>query len=185
MLPSDGVDEMERRRRATMVPLVRSIFTYAVYFASAALMLSALGFNPMPFLAGAGILGLVVGFGAQSLINDVVSGFFILFENVYLVGDLIEAAGAKGIVEAIEFRVTKIRDADGRVHIIRNGDMTDINREWNQKRPDVIEAFVKNVPMGRAGEPEEIGPLAVFLSSPAASYITGAAYVIDGGYTVW
>jgi len=123
MLPSDGVDEMERRRRATMVPLVRSIFTYAVYFASAALMLSALGFNPMPFLAGAGILGLVVGFGAQSLINDVVSGFFILFENVYLVGDLIEAAGAKGIVEAIEFRVTKIRDADGRVHIIRNGDM--------------------------------------------------------------
>jgi moderate conductance mechanosensitive channel len=123
MLPSEGLDEMERRRRATMVPLVRSIFTYGVYFATAALMLSSLGFNPMPFLAGAGILGLVIGFGAQSLINDVVSGFFILFENVYLVGDSIEAAGAKGIVEAIEFRVTKIRDADGRVHIIRNGDM--------------------------------------------------------------
>ena len=63
--------------------------------------------------------------------------------------------------------------------------MTDINRQWNEKRPDVIEAFVKNVPMGRPGEPEEIGPLAVFLASPAASYITGAAYVIDGGYTVW
>jgi moderate conductance mechanosensitive channel len=123
MLPSDGLDEMERRRRATMVPLVRSIFTYGVYFATAALVLSSLGFNPMPFLAGAGILGLVIGFGAQSLINDVVSGFFILFENVYLVGDLIEAAGAKGVVEAIEFRVTKIRDAEGRVHIIRNGDM--------------------------------------------------------------
>jgi moderate conductance mechanosensitive channel len=123
LLPSEGLDEMEHRRRATMVPLVRSIFTYAVYFATAALMLSSLGFNPMPFLAGAGILGLVVGFGAQSLINDVVSGFFILFENVYLVGDLIEAAGARGVVEAIEFRVTKIRDGDGRVHIIRNGDM--------------------------------------------------------------
>jgi NAD(P)-dependent dehydrogenase (short-subunit alcohol dehydrogenase family) len=63
--------------------------------------------------------------------------------------------------------------------------MTDINRQWNEKRPDVIEAFVKNVPMGRAGEPDEIGPLAVFLASPAASYVTGAAYVIDGGYTVW
>ncbi len=123
MLPSEGLDEMERRRRATMVPLIRSIFTYGVYFATAALVLSSLGFNPMPFLAGAGILGLVIGFGAQSLINDVVSGFFILFENVYLVGDLIEAAGAKGVVEAIEFRVTKIRDAEGRVHIIRNGDM--------------------------------------------------------------
>jgi gluconate 5-dehydrogenase len=63
--------------------------------------------------------------------------------------------------------------------------MTDINREWNERRPEVIEAFVRNVPMGRAGEPDEIGPLAVFLASPAAAYVTGAAYVIDGGYTLW
>jgi gluconate 5-dehydrogenase len=63
--------------------------------------------------------------------------------------------------------------------------MTDTNRRWNERRPDVIEAFVKNVPMGRAGEPDEIGPLAVYLASPASSYVTGAAYVIDGGYTVW
>jgi NAD(P)-dependent dehydrogenase (short-subunit alcohol dehydrogenase family) len=63
--------------------------------------------------------------------------------------------------------------------------MTDINQEWNKKRPDVIEAFVKNVPMGRPGNPPEIGPLAVYLASPAASYVTGAAYVIDGGYTLW
>jgi NAD(P)-dependent dehydrogenase (short-subunit alcohol dehydrogenase family) len=63
--------------------------------------------------------------------------------------------------------------------------MTDTNREWNEKRPDVIEAFVKNVPMGRPGEPHEIGPLAVYLASPAASYVTGGAYVIDGGYTLW
>ena len=63
--------------------------------------------------------------------------------------------------------------------------MTDINREWNERRPDVIEAFVRNVPMGRPGEPDEIGPLAVFLASPASGYVTGAAYVIDGGYTAW
>jgi len=63
--------------------------------------------------------------------------------------------------------------------------MTDTNRDWNEKRPDVIEAFVRNVPMGRAGEPYEIGPLAVYLASPAAAYVTGAAYVIDGGYTLW
>jgi len=63
--------------------------------------------------------------------------------------------------------------------------MTDTNREWNERRPDVIEAFVKNVPAGRVGEPDEIGPLAVYLASPAASYVTGAAYVIDGGYTLW
>jgi gluconate 5-dehydrogenase len=63
--------------------------------------------------------------------------------------------------------------------------MTDANREWNERRPEVIEAFVKNVPAGRAGEPDEIGPLAVYLASPAAAYVTGAAYVIDGGYTLW
>jgi NAD(P)-dependent dehydrogenase (short-subunit alcohol dehydrogenase family) len=63
--------------------------------------------------------------------------------------------------------------------------MTDKNREWNERRPDVIEAFVANIPMGRAGEPDEIGPLAVFLASPASDYVTGAAYVIDGGYTAW
>jgi NAD(P)-dependent dehydrogenase (short-subunit alcohol dehydrogenase family) len=63
--------------------------------------------------------------------------------------------------------------------------MTDANREWNEKRPDIIEAFVKNVPMGRPGKPHEIGPLAVYLASPAAAYVTGASYVIDGGYTLW
>jgi moderate conductance mechanosensitive channel len=122
MLPREGLDEMDRRRRETMVPLVRSAFTYGAYFGTVVLILGSLGFNPMPFLAGAGILGLVVGFGAQSLINDVVSGFFILFENTYLVGDTVEVASAKGVVEAIEFRTTKIRDIDGRLHVVRNGD---------------------------------------------------------------
>jgi NAD(P)-dependent dehydrogenase (short-subunit alcohol dehydrogenase family) len=63
--------------------------------------------------------------------------------------------------------------------------MTDANKRWNETRPDVIQAFVQNVPMGRPGNPEEIGPLAVYLASPAAAYVTGAAFVIDGGYTVW
>lgn len=63
--------------------------------------------------------------------------------------------------------------------------MTDTNRDWQERRPEVIEAFVKNIPAGRPGEPGEIGPLAVYLASPAAGYVTGAAYVIDGGYTLW
>jgi small conductance mechanosensitive channel len=87
------------------------------------LILASLGFNPLPFLAGAGILGLVVGFGAQSLINDVVSGFFMLFENTYLVGDTVEIGSARGVIEGIDFRTTKIRDRDGRLHILRNGDV--------------------------------------------------------------
>ncbi|HEX7086021.1 MAG TPA: SDR family NAD(P)-dependent oxidoreductase [Vicinamibacterales bacterium] len=63
--------------------------------------------------------------------------------------------------------------------------MTDTNRAWNERRPEVIDAIVRHIPMGRPGEPDEIGPLAVFLASPAAAYVTGAAYVIDGGYTLW
>jgi NAD(P)-dependent dehydrogenase (short-subunit alcohol dehydrogenase family) len=63
--------------------------------------------------------------------------------------------------------------------------MTEPNRAWAKKNPQVIETFVRAVPMGRAGEPHEIGPLALYLASPASSYVTGAAFVIDGGYTLW
>jgi len=63
--------------------------------------------------------------------------------------------------------------------------MTEPNVAWAKKHPEVIETFVRAVPMGRTGEPHEIGPLAVYLASPASSYVTGAAFVIDGGYTLW
>jgi NAD(P)-dependent dehydrogenase (short-subunit alcohol dehydrogenase family) len=63
--------------------------------------------------------------------------------------------------------------------------MTEPNQAWAKKNPQVIETFVRSIPMGRAGDPEEIGPLAVYLASPASSYVTGAAFVIDGGYTLW
>jgi NAD(P)-dependent dehydrogenase (short-subunit alcohol dehydrogenase family) len=63
--------------------------------------------------------------------------------------------------------------------------MTDANKEWNRTRLDVIQAIVANIPMGRTGEPEEIGPLVVYLASPSAGYVAGAAYVIDGGDTLW
>ena len=63
--------------------------------------------------------------------------------------------------------------------------MTEPNVAWAKQHPEVIETFVKGVPMGRTGEPDEIGPLAIYLASPASSYVTGATFVIDGGYTLW
>lgn len=63
--------------------------------------------------------------------------------------------------------------------------MTEPNIAWAEKNPEVIETFIRAVPMGRTGEPHEIGPLAIYLASPASSYVTGAAFVIDGGYTLW
>ena len=63
--------------------------------------------------------------------------------------------------------------------------MTEPNQAWAKTNPQAIETFVRAIPMGRAGDPEEIGPLAVYLASPASSYVTGAAFIIDGGYTLW
>jgi gluconate 5-dehydrogenase len=63
--------------------------------------------------------------------------------------------------------------------------MTEANQKWAKHSPEAIEAFVRQVPMGRTGEPHEIGPLAIYLASAASSYVTGASFVIDGGYTLW
>lgn len=123
---TDDLSESERQRQMTIVPIIKSLLQIAIYFAAFVLVLRAFNLNPMPLLAGAGILGVVVGFGAQPLINDIVSGFFILFENLFLVGDYIETGEARGTVEAIAIRTTRIRNPDGHVHILRNGQIGDI-----------------------------------------------------------
>jgi len=84
-------------------------------------MLGVLGVDTRPSLAGAGILGLAVGLGAQTMVADLVSGFFILFENQFLVGDYVQVGDAAGTVEAVGIRVTHIRDGQGKLHIIPNG----------------------------------------------------------------
>ncbi|MEQ8463795.1 mechanosensitive ion channel family protein [Coleofasciculus sp. E1-EBD-02] len=118
--------ERQRSRRLTLVPLFRSLLQYAIYFTVGISILYTLDIDPTPILAGAGIIGLAVGFGAQELINDMVCGFFILFENYYLVGDYIEAGNVEekvveGTVEAIELRTTRLRHPNGQLQIIRNG----------------------------------------------------------------
>jgi moderate conductance mechanosensitive channel len=107
----------------TLVPLLHSICQYAIYFSAGMAMLHALDLDQYatPILAGAGVVGLAVGLGAQSLVTDVVSGFFILFEAQYLVGDFVQIREATGIVEAVGIRVTQIRDSRGKLHLIPNG----------------------------------------------------------------
>ncbi|MFP5272759.1 mechanosensitive ion channel family protein [Coleofasciculus sp.] len=118
--------ERQRSRRLTLIPLFRSILQYLIYFTVGVSILYTLDIDPTPILAGAGIIGLAVGFGAQELVNDMVCGFFILFENYYLVGDYIEAGNVEekvveGTVEAIELRTTRLRHPNGQLQIIRNG----------------------------------------------------------------
>jgi small conductance mechanosensitive channel len=105
----------------TLVPLMHSVCQYVLYFGSAIVMLGTLGIQTAPILAGAGIVGLAVGLGAQGLVTDLVSGFFILFENQYLVGDYVQIGDANGVVEAVGIRLTQVRDGYGKLHIIPNG----------------------------------------------------------------
>jgi small-conductance mechanosensitive channel len=107
----------------TLVPLLNSVCKYLLYFGSAVVMLGVLGVNTGPLLAGAGLLGLAVGLGSQSLVADLVSGFFILFEGQFLVGDYIEIGDASGRVEAFSIRNTQVRDAQGKLHLIPNGEI--------------------------------------------------------------
>lgn len=114
------------KKRQTLVPLLHSVCQYTLYFGSAVLMLTTLGVNTTPILAGASIIGLAVGLGAQSLVTDLVSGFFILFEGQYLVGDQVQIGDAVGRVEEVAIRLTRIRDARGRLYIIPNGQIKNV-----------------------------------------------------------
>jgi len=122
----EGDTTAAARRRETMLPLVGSLLRYVVYFVAAVMALQVLGQDVTAILAGAGIVGLAIGFGAQSLVQDVLSGFFTLFEGCYLVGDYIEVAGQEGVVEAITLRTTSVRARDGRLYIIPNGEIKEI-----------------------------------------------------------
>lgn len=126
MAATDDMTPQEEQQRLTFVPLIKSIVKYLVYFLAFVLILKALEIDPTPILAGAGLMGLIVGLGAQPLINDLVAGFFILFENLYMVNDYIETGNARGIVEGIDIRTTRIRGPDGELHILRNGQIGEI-----------------------------------------------------------
>jgi moderate conductance mechanosensitive channel len=114
-------DRVEDPKGRTLVPLLESLSQYVFYFGSVLMMLRVFEIDTTPILAGAGVVGLAVGLGAQNLVGDVVAGFFILFENQYLVGDIVQIGDAMGRVEAINIRSTQIRDESGKLVIIPNG----------------------------------------------------------------
>lgn len=111
----------EKQRRLTVLPLIASIAKYVIFGFVIVMSLTQVGIDPMPVLAGAGVAGVAIGFGAQSMITDLVSGLFILWENYFVVGDYVAIGEREGFVEAISLRVTRLRDDNGRVHIIPNG----------------------------------------------------------------
>lgn len=109
------------QRAHTLTHIVRDAARIVIFFVGAMMILSEVGIDLKPLLAAAGLGGLAIGFGAQSLVKDLISGFFILLENSIRVGDVVEVAGIAGIVEQIELRAVRLRDLSGNVHVVPNG----------------------------------------------------------------
>lgn len=121
-----GALRYTERRETTLVKLLQNTLSYVVYFAAILAILSAFTINVTGILAGAGVLGLAVGFGAQSLVKDIISGFFIIFEDQFSVGDYVQIGLTVGTVEEIGLRTTKISAYGGEVHIIPNGNISEV-----------------------------------------------------------
>ena len=132
---TDRYSEARARQVKTMAGVIGSVGNFAIFFVASLEILSQLGFNLGPLLASAGIVGLAIGFGAQTLVKDVINGFFILLENQYDIGDSVRAAGVKGNVEDMSLRRTVLRDDDGTVHTIPNSEIklvSNMTRDWSQ-----------------------------------------------------
>jgi len=114
----------DERRIETLARIFRYVATVLITLVAGMLVLSELGISIAPFLGAAGVVGIAVGFGAQSLVKDFFSGFFMLLENQVRVGDAVELAGKLGVVEEVTLRNTVLRDNEGNVHYIPNGEIT-------------------------------------------------------------
>lgn len=133
LLASPSAADDTQRRRVTFVGLIQSIVKYIIYFCVTMMVLKDLGIDPTPILAGAGIVGLTVGLGAQKIVQDLLNGLFLLFEDQILQGDYIKIGDTEGLVEQMTLRITRVRDRFGRLHILRNGEVQNVinySRGW-------------------------------------------------------
>ncbi|GIG38334.1 mechanosensitive ion channel family protein [Cellulomonas phragmiteti] len=143
LLKANPLASARRAQRArTIGSVLRSTSSIVVGSIAAILVLDALGVNLAPFIASAGIVGVAVGFGAQSLVKDFLSGLFMLLEDQYGVGDVVDVGPATGTVEAVGLRVTKLRDGDGTLWYVPNGSMIRVGNKTQGFSTAVVEVDV-------------------------------------------
>ena len=137
----DSLQAAEAKKRAqTLGNILRHALLIVIFFIALMMILGELGIQLGPLLATAGIGALAIGFGAQSLVKDVISGFFIILENQYRIGDVIEVAGVSGLVESVSLRKTVLRDLEGKVHTVPNGEIkvvSNLSKEWSRAVLDI------------------------------------------------
>ncbi len=119
-------------RAQTLQSLTLNIFAYLLIFILVVMILDLFHYNPTALLAGAGVVGLAIGFGAQGLVSDIVTGFFILLEKQFDVGEYITVAGFDGIVEQIGLRTTQLRSFDGTLHFIPNRSILECKQSFTR-----------------------------------------------------
>jgi small conductance mechanosensitive channel len=154
--------ERRRQRAEALGSVLRSIVSVSIFSVAVMLVLGELGVQLAPLIASAGIAGLALGFGAQNLVKDFIAGLFMLLEDQYGVGDIVDVGEASGTVEEVGLRITTIRDARGVLWYIRNGEIV---RVGNRSQGWAL--VVIDVPVGFAGVEEATGVLASAASSLA------------------
>lgn len=136
------------KRIETLSSVVHYLINVSILIVSGMIILKEIGLDIGPILAAAGVVGLAVGFGAQNLVQDVISGFFILLEDQIRVGDVVSIVGKSGLVEKVNLRMVVLRDLAGNVHFIRNGQIdivTNMTKEYSRYVFNIGVAYRENV----------------------------------------
>jgi len=136
------------KRAYTLTHMVRDVARLVILFVGMTMILSEGGVDLKPLLAAAGLGGLAIGFGAQSLVKDLISGFFILWEDSVRIGDVVEVAGVAGLVEEVELRAIKLRDLSGNLHVVPNGvidKVKNLTKDYSYYLFDIGVAYRENV----------------------------------------
>src|SRR3954453_18487040 len=142
--PLREVNPRSEQRAETLAGVAVSLVRIFVWTLAVLLILGELGLNLGPFLAGASIVGVALGFGTQSLVKDFVSGFFILVEDQYGVGDVITIADTTGTVEEINLRVTRLRGSDGTVWFVPNGEIRKVGNSAREFARSIVDVIIPN-----------------------------------------
>ena len=130
-------------RAKTLGSVLSNFITWSIYVIAVTMLLSELGVAVGALIAGAGILGAALGFGAQNIVRDLLSGLFIVFEDQYGIGDSVDLGEASGVVESVGLRITQLRDAKGTLWYVRNGEILRVGNMSHKKNSATTKASKK------------------------------------------
>jgi small-conductance mechanosensitive channel len=169
------LDALERAKRArTLGTVINKVVSITLSAVVLLVMLHSFGLNIAPFLTGAGILGLAVGFGAQTLVRDVISGFFLILEDQVRVGDVAAINGVAGLVEAINLRTIVLRDAEGTVHVFPNGAITTL-----ANRSKDFSYYVIDLPISYREDPDRVAAILKHIAAEMQADPTFAPWILE------